>query len=194
MAAKEIFIDLVGFLMLLLFVIQAGLLYLSNELRYLWWFSNHAPLIIGLALIFRSSVWLTAEVAIGIIPEMIWITDFVYNALTGSFLTGVTSYLAQLQPVQYVVALQHLIVIPFALACLWILGSENGIMMAFSHGVVLWLSGYILSQELNINCSHMPCVPFLEHPAYVLFWPFAAILIIVMSNWILIVLSKDNPR
>lgn len=194
MAAKDVFIDLIGFLMLMLFVVQAGLLYLSNELRYLWWFSNHAPLIIGLALIFRSSVWLTAEVAIGIIPEAIWITDFVYHALTGSFLTGVTSYLAQLQSVQYVVALQHLVVIPFALACLWILGSENGIMISFSHGVVLWLSGYILSPELNINCSHKACVSFLEHPAYVLFWPFAAMLIIAISNWILTFLAKDNPQ
>ncbi len=195
MTAKEIFFDFIGFLLLLLFIAQAGLLILSHDYRYFVWFSNHAALIIGLAILYRSSLWITAEVAIGFVPEMVWITDFVYHIFTGKFLTGVTAYLAVLSPLQYAIALQHLLVIPLALLCLWFMGADgNGMMVAFVHGVLLWLSGYVLIPEANINCSYKSCITLLDHPAYILFWPFIALLVIFMSYGLLLLVCRKKIR
>jgi len=172
---KNIFFDLLGYSMLLLFVITVFVHYRSHELVYLFWFSNHTTFILGLALLFRSRFWLTAEVALGIIPELLWIADFVSNLAFAFPLFGFTSYLFEPSYpfLQYILTLQHLFVLPLAALALWrmhpLQGSYFG---AVLHGTVLWIVGYVLGPQLNINCSYRACIFLLEHNTYILFWPF----------------------
>ncbi len=186
---KNIFFDMLGYFMLLLFGMTVFVHHLSHDLVYLFWFSNHTTLVIGLALLFRSRFWLTAEVALGLLPELLWIVDFVSARFFSYPIFGFTSYLfdPSYPLLQYLLALQHLFVLPLAIIALWFMhpqrGSYGG---AFLHGVLLWFSGYLLRPQLNINCSYHACISFFEHKAYLLFWPFLALGIIWLVYRILL--------
>lgn len=186
---------MLGYTMLFLFGATVVVHYFAHELVYLFWFSNHTTLIIGLALLFRSRFWLTAEVALGIIPEILWIADFLSSRFFAYNLFGFTSYLFEpsYSLMQYILALQHLLVLPLAAIALWVMrplpGSYFG---AFLHGTFLWASGYLLRPQLNINCSYRACISLFEHKAYILFWPFLALGIVWLTYRMLLIANLVN--
>lgn len=191
---KNFFLDLLGYSMLLLFGVTLFVHYLSHELVYLFWFSNHTTLIIGLALLFRNRFWLTAEVALGIIPELLWISDFLSFRFFAHPLFGFTSYIFEpsYPLMQYLLALQHLFVLPLTVIALWIMRPLRGSYFgAFLHSAFLWTSGYLLGSQFNVNCSYHACLFLFEHHAYVLFWPFLALGMIWLTYRMLLI-SEHN--
>ncbi|MBI4440682.1 hypothetical protein HY639_00800 [Candidatus Woesearchaeota archaeon] len=181
---KDVLLDLAGYCMLLVFALTALVHYLSGNLLEMTWFSNHTTLLIGIAILSRSRFWLTAETALAVLPEYTWISDFVYHYATGEYLTGATTYLTQMSPAYYALAMQHLLVLPVAVICLWHMGAQhNSYIGVFLHGVVLWVTGYML----NTNCTLTPCVSFLAHKVYFVFWPFLMLFLGWLSYRLLLI-------
>ena len=178
---KEVFFDLVGYLMISIFLFTAIIFYFTGHLKELLWFSNHAPLIIGLALLYRNKFWLTVEVILGFVPELVWIIDFIYSLIYSVPFFGVISYLSLQSPMHYIISLQHLMVIPLAVICLWKMGiHKDAFSGAFAQIAVLWAASYLVGFSSNTNCVFKACLPILMYPAYFMFYPF----LIVGITWV----------
>ena len=150
---------------LLLLIGLAGL-YVVGGLRglpYLGWFSHHVPILLGLALILRSRFLLTAEIAIGFIPESLWTIDLLGHLLTGSFPFGVTSYLFNpLEPMPVVWwAYSHLLIVPSMILGLWLLGgaSRYGALGSLVHAAFLYFVPVLfITPDYNVNCVVLSCI------------------------------------
>ena len=90
---KQILLNIIGifFILLGLTGIVANII---NKTPYnLVWFCNHTSLILVIAFLFRSSFWITAEVSIGLIPQMLFSIDFLGKLIFNKFPFGFTDYM-----------------------------------------------------------------------------------------------------
>ncbi|MFQ5621685.1 MAG: hypothetical protein ACE5FT_07665, partial [Candidatus Nanoarchaeia archaeon] len=61
---------------------------------YILWFCNHTAIVLGIAFLFRSPYWITAEVSVGLIPQLLWGIDYLSKLFFGThWLGGFTSYM-----------------------------------------------------------------------------------------------------
>ncbi|MEM3126853.1 MAG: hypothetical protein QW331_02180 [Candidatus Woesearchaeota archaeon] len=95
----------------------------DGSLVYFFWLSNHISFFIGLAILFKSSFWLTAELSIAFVGELGWIVDFLSKLIFGVYLFGSTEYMfSPTYPTTlYWASMNHLIILPFGLAALFLL-------------------------------------------------------------------------
>ncbi len=156
---------------------------------YLAWFSHQVPLGLGIALLARSRWLLTAETALGIIPESLWLVDFVGYLLSGQFIFGVTADLfsgAEPMPVAWWSYL-HVLYVPCMLICLRLLGGASpwGWVGSLAHGAFLFLIPTLLiTPDYNVNCVAASCVetfiPTTEYHSLV-WWSVLALMVLLVN-------------
>jgi len=148
-----------------------------NRPQYAVWFSNHAFIILGLALLFGSRFWAFAELCLGAIPELVWSTDFLYNLFTGKQLWGFTAYMFKNGAFDWLhlYSLQHILFIPAALYAIYLLGepAKNAWQGSIIHGSIMWGVSFLFPYDFNINCVYHKCI--FDLPFYQITWPLIII-------------------
>lgn len=146
---------------------------LFSRWEYIAWFSNHAFIIMGVALLLRSPFWLFAELCLGAVSESAWTLDFLWRVFTGEHLWGLTEYMFKNGGFDWLhlYSLQHILFVPAAVYALYLLGGpvKRAWLGSFAHGLVIIGVSYNLATELNLNCVFYACA--FDMPFYAITWP-----------------------
>lgn len=153
---------LIGIFFITIFTISS-IFYIKQKLWYeFFWLSNHWALINGVAFLTRNRFVFSYIVALGIIPEILWVIDFALMSNGIPFL-GITNYwFDSAYPLTLkIIALQHLLN-PFA--------SIYGIMRfgfhkkawigSILHGFSIFIVSLVFfGTKDNVNCVWKNCLP-----------------------------------
>ncbi len=183
---------IVGWLFILFGIVGIIInLYLGSVYNVIW-LSNHLSLVLGVAFLYKSRVWISAELSIALIPELLWSIDFLGKLITGGFILGATEYMFNINysPLMYYLSLSHLFIAPIALVGLWYLGGAvKAWKQACMHGVVLLFFSFAFMNGHNLNCFRESCVPFITMSGitYQVLWPILFFIFVVIPiNWLLV--------
>lgn len=176
--------DILGIIFLFLGITPLLSFLLFSRAEYVFWFSNHAFLILGIAMLFQSRFWIFAELCLGFVPELLWSIDYLFRLISGKFLWGFTNYMftdAGAFNWFHLYSLQHLLFVPASIYALYILGGpvKKAWAGSFLHMAVLWIISWILPAELNVNCVREYCA--WNVPCYPLVWPVAVVVWILVT-------------
>jgi len=183
---------IVGWLFILFGIVGIIINLYLGSLYNIIWLSNHLSLVLGVAFLYKSRVWISAELSIALIPELLWSIDFLGKLLTGGFILGATEYMFNINysPLLYYLSLSHLFIAPIALVGLWYLGGAmKAWKQACMHGVVLLFFSFAFMNGHNLNCFRESCVPFITMSGltYQLLWPILFFIFVVIPiNWLLV--------
>ncbi len=169
---------------------------------YILWFCNHQSIVYALAIWKRNPRWITAELNLGIIPQLLWGIDYLGHVLTGKFIWGITEYMftQNYAAATYYISLQHFIVAPIALYALYKIGTPTmkDWKLTLAHvAVMIALTFAFTTADYNVNCAYKnDCVPYL--PKEIPFWPvvwaiITLIVIILPTNYLLCKLYRLIP-
>lgn len=150
--------------------LASSLVYFNQKLWYeFFWLSNHWALMNAIGFLARSRFVLSYIVVLGIVPELIWVADFL-SMLAGQPFMGITNYWFEADYPVYlkITALQHLLN-PFA--------SIYGVVRfgfhkkawlgAAVHGAALFIASLFLEKGQNVNCAWKSCFPLVQMPSFV---------------------------
>ena len=187
---KKIFLTIIG-----IFYIVLGLTGIIVNIRAgtsynLVWFCNHASIILGIAFLFRSSFWVTAEINIGLIPQLLFSIDFLGKLIFDKFVFGFTDYMfsPHFGKIFFILSWNHVFMMPIALIGLYFLKARKDAWKgSFIHGLLLIPLSYIFANGMNLNCMHESCVPFIPTTQfYNLYWPPIMLIGIIIPTQLLI--------
>jgi len=161
--------------------------------EYIFWFSNHTFIILGLALLFRSPFWAFAELCLGALPELLWSVDFLSRVFTGSHVWGFTSYMFKNGAFDWLhlYSFQHILFIPAALYAMYLLKGpvRRAWLGSIAHGAVIW--GFSIAfYDFNINCVYYKCI--FDLPFYKLAWPALMLLHVFLVYFVVLKLYKKK--
>ena len=167
--------------------------------QYILWFCNHQSVVYALAIWKRNPRWITAELNLGIIPQLLWGIDYLGYVLTGKFIWGITQYMfvENYAASTYYISLQHFVLAPMALYALYKIGKptmKDWKLTALHIFIMIALTFAFTTADYNVNCAYKnACVPYL--PENVPFWPIVwtaivMFVIVLPTNWALYVLYK----
>lgn len=168
---------------------------------YFLWLCNHQSFVYAVAIWRRSARWLSAELSIALIPQLLWCLDFLSYVFFGKFMWGITEYMfvEGYAVGTYVVSLQHFILAPIALYALYKLGrpSLRDWRVSLVHLSLLAIVTVLFTApEYNVNCVfENACVPYF--PKIIPFWPvvwgmIVLFLIVLPTNYVLYVIFKSR--
>ncbi len=183
-----------GIIFLVIFVLQAILLTVAGFPIHLLWFSNHWALLLAIAAFSRSTWLLSAELCIGLIPEIAYMIDFTIESLTGSSLWGSTSYMfsPDYSPILYAQGMFHFAILPLAILLFIKWGVHpHAWIAALAHALFILTISHAFPQ-FNINCSQQACASWLSgiQPYYIMY-PFVGLIAIMYTQQLLIWLDSD---
>ena len=188
---KEAFLTIIGILSILLSIIGI-IVNIRAETHYnLVWFCNHTSLILGLAFIFRSSFWITAQLNIGFFPQLFWSIDFLSKLLFNRFIFGFTDYMFSpyYDKALYILSWNHIFIMPIALVVLYFLNTprKDAWKGSLLHSILLIPLSYMFAPDLNLNCMHKSCLFFIPtFTFYKIIWPLIMLIIVIIpTNYLL---------
>lgn len=127
----------------------------------LLWACYWGMLFLGIAGLRRSSYWVMAMLSGLSIPLIVWTVDWVYQAITGLQLFGMSSFaFFQILAIEKIITYEHLILVPMGLALLLLLKpTVNNKSWKAGLGIVTTaiLLTYLSPVEENINCFYSGC-------------------------------------
>ena len=189
---KNVLLNAIGVLLILFFIIRAIFLIRDGSAENLFWLCNHAPLILGIAILFRSSFWITAEISFVFAGVFIWVIDYLSKIIFDFHIFGSTAYLFPIADYGffYVTSLIHLLSLPLAIWALFLIKTKEPSAWkgALIHAIVLIPFVVYFREEYNLNCFLEPCISWI--PCFY-FYPVLAfigyfILFVIPINLILV--------
>jgi hypothetical protein len=190
-------LNFLGILFLTAGIIRFIILILTANWRHFFWLSNHIMLLLGIGVLMRNKVLVTAELCIALVPETLWTLDFLSKILFGKYLFGVTKYVFE-QGLNFltVSTMQHLLIVPLGIIALWFLGvSSKAWKYSFIHASLLWLAGFLIGKEYNLNCVFKNCITYFENlQNYMIAWSVIVLIMIILSNLALTGLNSLKKR
>jgi len=166
---------------------------------YIFWLSNHAPLIIGIAILTRNYLLLTAEIALIFVGELGWSLDFLSKLLFDFYLFGSTEYLfsPSYPTTLYWASMEHLIILPVGIVALFLLKkAENAWKLSLAHGLVVLFISFLFGSQYNLNCIYNSCISWLPtFNFYSIIWPIIYFIVFVLpANFILVKLIGTKRK
>lgn len=162
--------------------------------QYILWFCNHQSFVYALAIWKKNPRWITAELNLGIIPQILWGIDYLGYILTGKFIWGITQYMfvENYAASTYYLSLQHFVLAPIALYALYKIGKPTmrDWQLTLAHlAVMVALTWALTAPDYNVNCVFKnACVPYLQEtvPYWPIVWAAIVLFVIVLpTNWVL---------
>ena len=162
--------------------------------QYILWFCNHQSFVYAIAIWKRNPRWITAELNLGMIPQILWGIDYLGYIFTGKFIWGITQYMfvENYAASTYYISLQHFVLAPMALYALYKIGKPTmrDWKLTMVHIIVMVVLIFSLtSAEYNVNCVYKnACVPYLSEtiPFWPIVWTAIVLFVIVLpTNWAL---------
>ncbi|MCR4285098.1 MAG: hypothetical protein NUV97_03595 [archaeon] len=194
---KEI-LNIIGITLIVISLIRIAILILYSSPIHIFWLCNHIPLIIGIAILFRNSFILSAEIALLFFGSLNWSLDFLSKLLFNKYLLGSTyEIFADLSANSIISIISHLSVLPLALIALFLMNKPEPKAWKISiiHMIILVPISLYFSQSFNINCLARPCVVWMSHSTlYPFFIFFGYLLIFVIPTSIILANLMKKKR
>ena len=189
---KGVILNIIGTIFIILGIASLSRIFFpAATWQNVFWWCDHAAIIIGLAILFRSRFWLTAELNIMLIPQVLWTIDFLSKVFFNKFVFGFTAYMFEGPWTFKLLSYQHLFMFILALIALFMMGKadKKAWIGSFIHGIFLFITGLLIPAYYNINCVHKNCLGFQAEP-YVLVWWTLFIAMVLITNFILVKITK----
>ncbi len=188
---KGDWLNIIGVFLIVLGIVHLIQTILAVEPIHVFWLCNHVLVFMGIAILFRSSFWLTAEFLILFLGQFIWIINFVFRIFNSAFV--VVDYRIGLIPV-----LVHLLTLPLAFVAILLLMKKEKFAWTGSllHAVILMPFVLYFGSYYNLNCLFEPCVTWIPNFALYPFFIFAIYFVFIVFlnyviNWII---KKSSKR
>jgi hypothetical protein len=179
--------------------------YLTNKIYVglLWICYTALPLTIIGILLKKPNLILT-QLFIIMVPDLLWIADFIGIILTGNSFLGISKYVFDSGSFfKKIVTLQHLYTVPLAILSLGILKINkikiNLLLISFCELMIFFTIGFMLPSQIGINClpASTSCTSFIFPAAipYPLIWIIIEFSFATISYFILRALpfiKKEN--
>ena len=85
-------LNAIGILLILFVGLRVYFMIMYGTLVDFLWLCNHAPLLIGLAILFRSYFWLIAEISLLAVGSLNWSLDFLSKLFFDKYLLGICKF------------------------------------------------------------------------------------------------------
>lgn len=182
---KNKWLNIIGIFFIILGLVSISRIFWGVWQNVFWW-CDHAVLIMGIAVLLRNKFWLTAELNIALIPQFLWSLDFFSKLIFDKFIFGFTAYMFDGGVIFKLLSYQHLFVFILAFIALFLLGKPPKFawLGSLAHGTILFISGLLIPLEYNINCVHKNCLGF-QTPYPFLFWFFCFFVMVFLTNYLL---------
>ncbi len=189
---KERILNIIGIIFLILGIASLSRVFFTVATwQNVFWWCDHAVLIMGLAILFRNRFWLTAELNIALIPQFLWSIDFFSKLFFNKFIFGFTAYMFEGHWAFKLLSYQHLFVFILALIALILLGNadKRAWIGSLIHGIFLFIAGLLIPAYYNINCVHKNCLNFQAEPYFLVWWALFIVMVLI-TNFILVKITK----
>ena len=189
-----------GITLIVLSLIRIFLILRFGTPSSVFWISNHVPLILGLAILFRNSFWILAESTFIFVGEVGWTIDYLFKLSFNKYLVGSTAYMfnpAFATPLK-ISSLLHLIVVPFGVIAFLLIKKKP---KKAWKGVALHLALLLpiiiyYGDNLNLNCLFKSCINWLPTiPLFPIIFPiFYALVCVTPIIYLLNKLISNSSR
>lgn len=194
--SRDFILNFIGILLIVLFFLRVFALLRGESLVNFFWLCNHAPLIMGLAILFRSSFLLSAEISLLFFGFLNWTGDYLFKMFFGINLFGATEYLFPISDLFFfsVTTSVHFLTIPLGIIALFLLKKPepNAWKGSLIHGILLIPFVLYFGEEYNLNCFLAPCVNWFPNFNFypVIFFLGYFALIVIPINFLIYSLVK----
>lgn len=186
---KDFWINCIGIILIIIFLLRAYSLLIDGVWFQIFWLCNHATLIIGLAILYRSSFILIGELSLSLAGSLTWTMDYLSRVFFNFHLFGSTEYIFDEIGTFffYISSINHLIFIPLVLTALFLINkpAKNSWKFSLSHGIFLIAIAFLFEKDYNLNCIVQSCIDWI--PTFN-FYP----LIFISAYFFVIILPLDN--
>jgi hypothetical protein len=169
---KNQILNIIGITIIILSILRTYILITDSTPIHIFWLCNHIPIIIGIAILFRSSFVLIAETSLLLIGSLNWSLDFLSKLFFDKYLLGSTSYIfAAFSADSGISILSHLSLLPLAIIAIFLIGKPEpkAWQLSIIHMIILIPSSFYFTETYNLNCLLEPCISWL--PDFALYTP-----------------------
>ena len=183
-------------------ILQIGLIYKYTFLlpfSNILWFCSHTPIIFAIAFFTKKTNIIKTLISVGLIPQIIWIIDYLGKLTLGIFIFGATDYMfIEMPPISYTISVfEHFLSTILALALTYkIKPQKKSLIYAFIYLlVILILSISLTTEDYNYNLTrHILIGEEFTFPGYTYAWIFLAMAIVVIPTHYFQVLLYNLTR
>ncbi len=162
--SREIILDIIGIFFIVIPVLRLFFLEGYETFPQFFWLCNHVPIIMGIAILLRSSFWLNAELSLLFAGMLLWVIDFLLYFLSGFILFDSAMYIFNSAGTMffYLSTLIHLLVLPLSIFAVFLLKKPEprAWLGSIAHGFILAPIMIYLGSDYNINFFLRPTLPF----------------------------------
>ena len=162
---------------------------LMTEPAQILWFCYLGLVLIGIGIFMGNGGLIGSQIAILGIPLIFWDIDFIYRAVSGLSLLGITDYFLVNRPIlSQLISAQHLFTLPLALYALYLVKVKKTDFwkISIAEVIALFFASYLFSKpESNINCVFRSCVNVDIGLPYKIEWFLVFFVLIIVINFIL---------
>jgi hypothetical protein len=186
--SKDFILNSIGIFLIVLGLIRIFQLLFFGVPMHVFWLCNHVIVLMGIAILFRSSFWLIGEFCFLFVGQFIWIVGFLLFAIFGIVLPGNSTHLIYDSSFMNVITiLVHLLTLPLGFWAIMILRKENK--RAWIGGIIhsfVLLPIVLLFPSYNLNCLNSPCLSFFPDTLLysILFVPMYFVFLVIPLNYL----------
>jgi len=169
---------------------------LSNQPGDIFWFCYMSIFLIGIGMLGYNSSLIKSQLYIIMIPNLVWVLDFISYFVLGHTLFGIVDYFfIPGKILEKIISLQHIFTVPLALFVLFHLKKSPRkiwLVSCFQIAFIFIISRFLSGGE-NVNCVYHFCGRA-AIPMYELSWFIAFFVMIALADIIFSGLSKAFQR
>jgi hypothetical protein len=171
-------------LQLMLIYKYTHILAFSNML----WFCSHTPILFAIGFFMKNMNIIKSLICVGLIPQIIWIIDFVGKILFGTFIFGVTDYMFLNMTIFTfsVSVIEHFLSAPLALLLTYKYKTEKKVLVyaLIYLIIILFLSITLNAEDYNYNLvRNIRIFDEFTFKGYTIAWPLLAMILVVIPTY-----------
>ncbi len=201
---NEKFIVVSGYFFIIVGVLDLFLkIWLFGFLQFdFLWFCSLSMFVLGFGMILKNDMLLNSFLAIALIVQPFWITDFILFSFFNIHVNGLSSYVFQpgFSFMEFLDNSKHLFMIPFGIYAVFTVSRRNFKSYFFTPFLVAFIliASYILPPNLsNLNCVVKPCLKILGRwsgMGYSLVYLFSIIVLSLVINLMINIILKKVEK
>lgn len=195
--AKSFLLNIMGIILILFSLVRFYFLYTEGISFHIFWLCNHIPLIMGIAILFRSSFLLIGEFSLGFAGMFVWVVDYFYYLITKISFTGNGEFFAT-GAYMVVAFVLHVLTLPLAGFGIFLLGKQTkkAYLGSIIHFALLIPVIVFFGVEKNLNCFFESCLDFMPTFRFYTFFTLAfyCLLFIIPINYLINRLLRSKKR
>lgn len=142
-------------------VLQIVVLFHSYSFHNYFWICNNILILFSIGFFLKKTQFIKGLVSVAIIPQLIWLLDFIFLLFFKINLFGFTNYVLELENTFFIITTFLVHLFNSFLALLFTFKQETkkiSLVYSFSYALVLGVLTYIFTpKEYNVNCIHEMC-------------------------------------